>query len=123
MPTNNPTPSKKKVKGLPLDLGALNKHNFHEKIRSLYKTNVKEDGEVMVVHEVQFEGDNNALNLTDLTLDQLQQFCKDVGVTYENNHTKFQCRKALLILVNYQIQREQDNKRIVLVDKTTNNIV
>ena len=61
----------------------------------------------MVAYEVESDGDD-AADLTQLTLDQLRKLCKNVGVRYVNNCSKFQCRKALWVLAQYQEQRERD---------------
>ena len=86
-------------------LSYVNEKNFRNKIAGRHETNTKEDGEVMVAFQATSE-DGTTVDLTDLTLDQLRVFCRKVGVTYMNKCTKFQCRKALWILAQFQLQRE-----------------
>ena len=81
----------------------------------------KETGEVMVAYAMD-GNDNETKDLTKLTLDQLRKLCKNIGIRYVNNCTKFQCRKALCVLANYQEHRERDGTGTIS-DKTTGNII
>ena len=120
------TPAKKarKAKDLPEGLSSLTELNFRKKINARLETDSKETGEVMVAFEVVLnEDEEGAIDLTSLTLDQLRKFCKNVGVQYVNNCSKFQCRKALWVLAQYQEQRERTGATIAVSDKTTNNII
>jgi hypothetical protein len=83
-----------------------------------------EAGEVMVAYEVSLEEDNETFALDKLTLDQLRMLCKNVGVRYVNKCSKFQCRKALYILAQYQEQLARDGLKTVAISAMpTNNIV
>ena len=81
----------------------------------------KETGEVMMAYAMDGD-DNETEDLTKLTLDQLRKLCKNIGKRYVNNCTKFQCRKALCVLANYQEHRERDGTGTIS-DKTTGNII
>ncbi len=124
MSTSDPTPTKKrKVKPLPMGLSQLTEANFKEKIRARHEIDPKEDEEAKVAFEVILEGEES-VDLTKLTLDQLRQLCSKVGCSYVNVCNKFQCRKKLWILAEYQLRREQDRKTIPQTSNATiSNIV
>lgn len=99
---------KRKAKDLPVELLAFNESNFHKQIKARLETDTKESGEVMVAFEITVAACNGTYDLTTLTLDQLRKFSKNVGCQYVNKCTKFQCRKALWVLAQYQNKREKD---------------
>ena len=94
------------------------------------ETDAQETGEVMVAYEASLgeddDDDDAATNiqLDKLTADQLRRLCKNVGVQYVNNCTKFACRKALWILANHQEMRERDGVPIsTAAERASSNIV
>lgn len=101
-----PPTKKRRNKELPGELSRLTEDNFRNVMKFRLETDSHETGEVKVAYEASFG--ETIVDLTKLTLDQLRQLCKNVGVQYVNNCTKFQCRKALWILSNHQEQREKD---------------
>jgi hypothetical protein len=116
---------KRKTKDLPEGLAYLTEANFSSNVIARLETNNTEmDGEVMVAFEVKLEegGDSATFELNNLTLDHLRKLCKNVGVKYVNKCTKFQCRKALWVLAEYQQGRES-GALTTTSDKTTNNII
>lgn len=72
---SDPTPTKKsrKQKDLPSGLSELTEANIWDKINGRYELGLKESGKVMVAHKVTLDG-NKVVDLTTLTLDQLQKF-------------------------------------------------
>jgi hypothetical protein len=89
---------KRKAKELPDELLQLTESTFRKVMKFRLETDPHEMGEVKVAYEVSLCQDNNAtIELDKLTLDQLRKLCKNVGVQYVNNCTKFACRKALWI--------------------------
>ena len=70
-----------------------------------------------MAYKVSLGQDDGTIKLDKLTLDQLRKLCKNVGVQYVNNCTKFACRKALWILSNHQEQREKDGIRLSTVSE------
>jgi hypothetical protein len=116
---------KRKAKELPDELLQLTESTFRKVMKFRLETDPHETGEVKVAYEVSLCQDNNAtIELDKLTLDQLRKLCKNVGVQYVNNCTKFACRKALWILSNHQEQREKDGIRLSTVsERASSNMV
>lgn len=113
---------KRKVKDLPEPLSQLTDVNFRSVLNARLETDPNEASEVMVAYEASCDGETFVLDK--LTLDQLRRLCKNVGVRYVNKCSKFQCRKALWVLAQYQEQRERDGASCLsLSEKMTNNIV
>jgi hypothetical protein len=119
-----PPGKKRKTKDLPECLLYFNDRNVRTKVQARLETDSKEIvGEVMVAYAMLLE-DESVFDLNSLTLDQIWKLCKNAGVQYENKCTKFQCRKALWILSQYQLDRENNsNSLVTLSEKMTNNIV
>lgn len=118
---------KRNAKELPESLAYLTENNFRFKVKGRLETDQKDpDGEVMVAYAMDLEegGDNTAFELNALTIDQMRKLCRNVGVSYVNKCTKFQCRRALWILARYQENRNRDGRAIpTSSEKTTNNII
>ena len=122
------TVKKRKTKDLPQSLTYLTEDNFRFKIHGRLEADSKDpDGEVMVVHTVDVDGDDggvSTLELNVLTIDQMRKLCRNVGVSYVNKCNKFQCRKALWVLAEYQEKRYNDGRVMATTtEKMTNNII
>ena len=110
---------KRKTKDLPDSLAYLNESNFRFKVKGrLEEDNKDPDGEVMVAYGMELEdddadGDGSPFELNSLTIDQMRKLCRNVGVSYVNKCTKFQCRKALWVLAKFQEQRNHDGGAVV----------
>jgi hypothetical protein len=85
----------------------------------------KEADEVLVAFEVYLEEDDESFELDKLTLDQLRMLCKNVGIRYVNNYSKFQCRKLLWVLAHDKegMEKENGTKTLPLLDRRTSNII
>ena len=117
---------KRKTKDLPECLAYLNEANFKTKLKTRLETDNKDkEGEVMVAYKVMLEEGVGTFDLNTLTLDQMRKLCKNVGVRYVNKCNKFQCRKALWVLAEYQNQKEMESAQnyTTASEKMTNNIV
>ena len=122
------TAKKRKTKDLPQSLTYLTEDNFRFKIHGRLEADSKDpDGEVMVAHTVDVDGDDggvSTLELNVLTIDQMRKLCRNVGVSYVNKCNKFQCRKALWVLAEYQEKRYNDGRVMATTtEKMTNNII
>ena len=110
---------KRKTKDLSDSLAYLNESNFRFKVKGrLEEDNKDPDGEVMVAYGMELEdgdadGDGSPFELNSLTIDQMRKLCRNVGVSYVNKCTKFQCRKALWVLAKFQEQRNHDGGVVV----------
>ena len=122
-------PKKRKTKDLPDCLSFLNENNFKTFLNARLETDQNEmDGVVMVAYAFSLQGEGEGtttLDLSTLNLDQMRKLCRKVGVKYANKCTKFNCRKAMSILAEYQEQRESDSLPFAgtLSDRMTTNIV
>jgi hypothetical protein len=119
---------KRNTKDLPDSLAYLNESNFRFKVKGrLEEDNKDPDGEVMVAYGMELEdadGDGPPFELNGLTIDQIRKLCRNVGVSYVNKCTKFQCRKALWVLAKFQEQRNHDGGVVVTASKKmTNNLI
>ena len=126
IPMEDAPTKKRKTKELPDGLLQLTEVNFRTVLKFRLETDPHEKGEVMVAYKVVFDenDENKTVDLEKLTLDQLRRLCKNVGVQYVNKCSKFQCRKALWVLAQYQQQREKDGASLSTVsDRTSHNII
>jgi hypothetical protein len=119
---------KRNTKDLPDSLAYLNESNFRFKVKGRREEDNKDpDGEVMVAYGMELEdadGDGPPFELNGLTIDQIRKLCRNVGVSYVNKCTKFQCRKALWVLAKFQEQRNHDGGVVVTAsEKMTNNLI
>jgi hypothetical protein len=111
--TSEPPKKKRVVKNLPDGLATLTKRTFRTTLSFRKETDSSETGDVMVAYRATVINDSNiteVFELDKLTIDQLRRFCRNVGVTYVNKRSKFQCRKGLWIRANRQEQMEQMEK-------------
>lgn len=122
-----PPAKKRKTKELPQALSRLTESNFRSILKFRLETDTSEKGEVMVAYEAVFDEEGDIVetyDLNKLTLDHLRILCKKVGVQYVNKCSKFQCRKALWVLANYQNQRIRDGASFsTSADRTSTNII
>jgi len=126
--TSEPPPKKKrKVKELPDGLSGLTEANFWKGMKFRLESESQETGdEVKVAYEVSLGDDEDdddsapetTIELHKLTLDQLRRFCRNVGIGYVNSFTKFQCRRELSILANYQEQKEKGDNGLSTASET-----
>ena len=123
-------PKRRKSKPLPEKLAQMTDRNF-EYIQCTLEVdpNDKEGkGEQNVATTVTFPPDKEAgapqiFTIKSLiTLDQIRKFCKILGIKYVNNCTKFQCRRAIAVLLEYG-QANDGNGRRFNEDRRQNTII
>ena len=122
---------KRKLKPLPEKLARMTDRNF-ELIQCALEVdpNDKDNkGEQNVATTVTFppdvEGGSPVIyKIHSLTLDQIRKFCKLLGIKYVNNCTKFQCRRAIAVLLEYgQTLPNDGSPRRFNEDRRVNTII
>jgi hypothetical protein len=66
---------------------------------------------VKVAFGVELE-ESNIFLLEDLTIDQLRQFCRNIGVSRIGSSNKFNCRRALYVYFNYALNLKDKGKYV-----------
>ena len=106
-----PMKTNRKAKPLADGLTKLSESNFRQFMKFTMETDVSDTGGEVAVRGIRtlFANQPRSLRfvLEKLTLDHFCKLCKNCGINYVNNHSKFQCRKALQILASFQKQRKR----------------
>lgn len=129
-PAGEPQAKKRKTKELPHWLSRLTEKTFRHAMTFRRETDPNEAGEPLVAFKASLvvgegdEAETRSIELNTLTLDQLRRLCRNVGVQYVNQHSKFQCRKALSIHASFQEKTEKEGIELSTVgERADSNII
>jgi hypothetical protein len=115
----------RKTAELPNELLHLTADNFRGYIKCQREDDSTLGTDVMVAHEViTSEGEDGAIILDTLTLDQIRLLCRNIGVKHYQGYSKFKCKRAIYELIIFMEKKERCELEVdTIKDVMSSNII